>query len=196
MSHFPILNPGASASSRSVLCEGLGVKRQYFSKAYDDLNLAVRSAMLACRKCQDLRTSKSAAIMLPRPRGRPPGSKDTKPRSKKRSFGVGVSISTFPASAISPLGNTGLTPEPSSSLDTISFAHACGELYEAISCSDSRSLLQREFKPTLSNALPTSAVEDEGIIRQTPHRPHDNAAAAWHAGVASDPACWDLPLPC
>jgi hypothetical protein len=141
------------------------MKKHVFIKAYDDLNLAVQSAMLACRKKKTQPdkpiTAAISATKLSRPRGRPQGSKDTKPRSKKRSTAGDVCISICPVSAISPFSSTEMTGNPPSLLNTRSFAHAGGELYEGITSADAWSLLQRELEPTLPTTWPTSAIESD-----------------------------------
>jgi hypothetical protein len=201
------LNLTPSARSRSVLCEDFFRKRQQYTKAYDDLHFAVQSAMLACRKRQNQEdrpiTAASTATKLSRPRGRPQGSKDTKPRSKKRSTAVDVCTSTYPASPMLPSSNTDMPEDPPSFLNTRSFADDGGvKQHEGMTCADSWSLLQQELEPTF---CPTSGIEsivstgDNVLRRHTSSQremSHDAVAAAWRAGVACDPACWDLPLPC
>ena len=59
-----------------------------FGRAYDDLTQAVARAKKICRSCTQLQNSAKAALNIPKEkngRGRPKGSKDSKPRDQKQS---------------------------------------------------------------------------------------------------------------
>jgi hypothetical protein len=218
--NFPGRTLQVPACSRSVLCEDFGGKRQRNSKVYDDLTRAVQNAMLTCRKqlkvADHAGASTSFATKRSRPRGRPQGSRDTKPRSKKMCLDVGNRNSTCSALSTSHCRLAEKTVDPSSTSMT-SFSHACEDLDRVKSSAESLPPTLRElpaaqnplpYDITFSSASPTAAVQ-AGVVPEN----HDHicqlsppwetsfaAAAALTTGVASgtacDPACWDLPLPC
>ena len=210
-----------SAWSRSASCKDTVMKNQLFAKAYDGLTLAVQRAhaKLACSEKKPKKTHDdliAPTIKPSRPRGRPRGSKDTKPRSKKEILDHVTShrVPTYPASTEAEASSyQGQHPDmkepPTSSLTATSLMQIFGESDQGSRSDDWMPLMLQEIvdpctvphEYTFDSASAIGAdvaLRDNGI-NQTPHpqwaSSHEDTT--WCASsIACDPPCWTLLLPC